>query len=650
MALFNTHLTYLTIIYCCLTLASNAQKSSSKWGRPTEDEINLKVCFYDSAAPVVVLDESGSVEIGYGSGGVYIKKYIKLKILNEKGLDAANISLPYYAKDNFEVITDAKAQTLNIDNSGKIVIHKVDNNQFFDVDVSENWKEIRFSFPLVDVGSILEYSYTTRSQSYTFLEGWTFQNQYPTLHSTFSARIAEGLKYKLVYQGKSLVDKYGSKGDQNTWELYYLPALKDETHLWNVNNYAERIRFQLVGYMKSDARAGIEHVSLLTTWDAIAQDVLESDIYTDYRNNSRIGSDILNSIQADQITDPFLKASAIYRYILEKISWNGEYRVFPLHPANKLFDSHAGSSADINLMMCSLMKEAGLDAIPMLVSTREHGTILRDCELLTQFNSVIVYLRIDDKQYYVDATDRNRPLVLPPVELVTTSGFCLDKKKPFWADINYPRKSKITSLINLSVGESDTTRFRIEIRYEDYTALENRRILVKEGKDKLVESILGQTYTSAMVDSAGIVNRDSTHIPLLVYISGRTTNLVNRSDQMLYLYPLIIPRINKNPFNSDKRYYPVNFSYTESSNCTLCIKFMDNLQIESLPVKSTWTIPEKLVSYSLNSSETEHSVYITSKFDIAEVVVPPNYYPSLKTLYTNILERINDPVVFRIRK
>jgi hypothetical protein len=648
-----THITY-RFFFCLLlalstTLSGYSQKSLSKWGKPSPDDLKLSVCFYDSAAPVIVLDEAGSVEIGFGAGGVYIKKYFKLKILNENGLDAGTIRLPFYVKDNFEVITDVKAHTLNVDENGKLTEHKVDSDQFFEVNTSDDWKETRFSFPAVKAGSILEYSYSLRSKSYTFLEGWVFQNPYPTLHSSFTAKIAEGLDYRLMYQGKELVEKYGSKENQNSWELYYLPALKDEPYLWNCNDYAEEIRFQLTGYKTFDAKDGVKDVTLLTSWKAIAKDVLESDSYTDYRNSARLSEQVMASAGVAGKTGGLAKAIAIYDYFLSTLKWDGTYRVFPVHPANKLFDYHEGSSADINLLLCSVMKNAGLDARLMLVSTRENGAIFRECEVLTQFNSVIVYLKLEGKEYYVDATDKNRPFNLPPFQLLNTSGYCLDKNEPFWVEINSPQKSKSASLIDLFVSNNDTTNFTIEMRFDDYLALKYRDMLDNKGQRETVETILGVPNASATLESTQIVNKDTLSLPLIIKMHGWSTNLANHTGSIIYFSPLIIPRQYKNPFTAERRVYPVNFDYVESAMCSLKVNFTDELLIDNVPLPANLTIPGKSVSFVYNFTIMDKVIAITTKFVINEVIIPARNYAELKQLYGTSLEKLSEPIVFKIK-
>src|SRR5690242_7324009 len=101
-----------------------AQSTPIKWGKVTDEELKLKICPFDSSAAAVVLCDYGDVSFNYGSY-VTINRHIRIKILDRKAIDRANIILSYYVENELEKITDIKAQTININPQGKLSIHEV---------------------------------------------------------------------------------------------------------------------------------------------------------------------------------------------------------------------------------------------------------------------------------------------------------------------------------------------------------------------------------------------------------------------------------------------------------------------------------------------------------------------------------------------
>ncbi len=197
----------------------------------------------------MVLNDYGKIVFGYEA--VYIERHKRIKILNRKGLQEATISIPYYAKDNLEKIAFLRAQTLKIDDKGKVHTQEVNAKQIFDVNHTSNLREKRFIFPNVEVGSIIEYRYTTISKNFFTLEGWNFQSGIPTIHSELRVEKPQSLTYRILLQGSRLSQKY-EKLEEQTWSLDNLHALVKEPFVANYQDYAEKISFQLNIFSQTD--------------------------------------------------------------------------------------------------------------------------------------------------------------------------------------------------------------------------------------------------------------------------------------------------------------------------------------------------------------------------------------------------------------
>jgi hypothetical protein len=267
-------------MYLLIFSQAFSQTDPVKWGKISEEETKLKHCSFDSSAAAVILCDYGKVSFNYGSH-VVIERHTRIKILDRKAIDRANITLPYYTVDDLEKITNIKAQTINFSPQGKMTVHQVEDKQIFDVKENDKWRQKRFTLPAVNEGSIIEYRYTTLSKNYTYLEAWMFQSDIPTVHSEFRAVIGQDLDYKILCQGTRLLAEYDGK-PANRWLLQNLPALLDEPYTANYLNYAEKIRFQLAGYFaREDAfKGGIKHVNIRSDWESLNKELLSDGSFT----------------------------------------------------------------------------------------------------------------------------------------------------------------------------------------------------------------------------------------------------------------------------------------------------------------------------------------------------------------------------------
>ncbi len=94
------------------------------YGKVTADEVNLKECAFDKEATAVVLiDEAVST---YGEQHELLTyRHVRIKILKDKGIGYADIAIPFYRTDDFELITHVEGMVINTDN-GQPVIQTLD--------------------------------------------------------------------------------------------------------------------------------------------------------------------------------------------------------------------------------------------------------------------------------------------------------------------------------------------------------------------------------------------------------------------------------------------------------------------------------------------------------------------------------------------
>lgn len=195
------------------------------------------------------------------------------------------------------------------------------------------------------------------------------------------------------------------------------------------------------------------------------------------------------------------------------------------------------------------------------------------------------------------------------------------------------------------VGNTDSTDFNIDLKFEDYSALKYRNMLEKTGKKETVRFILGENNAVMNLGEIEVSNEDKIEMPLLIKVKGSTNHLVNPAGRMLYLSPLIIPRLAKNPFTSAKRFYPIDFDYKEITRTILKISFSDGIVPVDVPADINWTLPDKSVSFIYKSQNTENELTLTSLYEIRDPMIEADQYIALKRLISNILEKLNQPVV-----
>ena len=121
------------------------QKTLPAFGKVEKAELELKECDFDKNAEALVLFDAGEVYCSLNVNALgdplssLFERHIRIKILNNKGLDRANIHIRYYSYRGAEHIKNLTAQTYNLDASGNIVVSKVDKKLIYTKKINKRY-------------------------------------------------------------------------------------------------------------------------------------------------------------------------------------------------------------------------------------------------------------------------------------------------------------------------------------------------------------------------------------------------------------------------------------------------------------------------------------------------------------------------------
>ena len=528
-------------------------KNELKWGKVTKAEISLVECEYEPGVDAVVLNDLGVLKIA--SSNIVITRHRRIKILHENGLSQGNIEIPFYTKDGWEAVKNVRAQTINVSEEGKLEKIKIPANKIYQIDESDHWKAIRFTFPSIKKGSIIEYSYVTYSKNFTFLDGWMFQSEIPTLQSTFTALIPESMDYRILFEGKRLLQKYSGMKPVNKWSIENVYSIKDEPYVANYLDYAEKIRFQLAGYKRmGTVPGGIEYVTTMTTWEKLANERLQDTNYSSFLLRGGKANEILQGLGL-QDQKPVEKMKSIYNYVKDNYKWNAKYRLFTRKNFNEFLKTKVGNNAEINLFLSLLLKNAGFDTNPVLLSTRKHGKISRSYPFLSQFNYLICNVNLDDKNILMDATNSKRPYFLLSKSCLNEFGYLLDKRNPRWLNIKPNTHTYETILVESVFDENGNISSKVNIKYNGYQALAFREKFEKDDFKDFFDTHL-ETNDLQLGDITQKY-QDQLDKPYEFSFTLDTEDEIVGKNELIYFHPVLINNHKENPFKSDLRHFPV---------------------------------------------------------------------------------------------
>ncbi len=619
-----------------------AQSSPPEFGVFSQEEINLKECPFDKEAEAVILFNDAFSY--YDDEHKLITTYrTRIKILTQSGLDRGDIKIPFYTEDEFEFIRNIEGVTYNPNdrpdqsylNQKSIYTEKKD--KYYSI--------MKFALPNVKVGSIIEYKYESVMKHYGGLDHWFFQNDIPTIKSSYLLEIIPNAEFSYVLSKKPnypVVVKPMPDAGKIYFEMNNIPALRFEPFMDAPKDYLQRVEFQFSGYTNEFGKKDVN-----TTWKDISYNLSTND---NLGNISRKGLTVNDDFKAlvERQTTNTAKLVLIYNYVRNNFTWDGYDSKFAADGLRKVWEKRSGTSGEINLILIKLLQSFDVNASPLLVSERDHGKIDPKIPLIERFNKTVAYAVADGKTFILDATQKFCKPGLTPYNLLNTYALIVDKKNDRLLEIeskNEAYKNQID--IKTTLDANGVLKGTAVIQNDEYAQqLVSERISGNE--KKYVQKELEEPHEGLKIDSFAYKNIKADSVALTEHIKFNTH--INENGGYLLLNYNLFTGLSKNPFKNQERFTNINFGFPYHMLLNETIELPSNGKVDDLPKNKILETPDKNIVVSRTISKSGNLVTIKIEFLQTITLVPYDNYDDLKEFYKLMIDMLNEPIVVKLEK
>lgn len=614
-----------------------------EWGLVAKSDLEMTSYEKDPNAKAVVLADYGVIDV-QDTGNMYKYEFThhkRIKILDKTAFDEGNISIPFYKEDK---IYGLKAQTLNPDGT----ITELTKKDFYQEDINLYYKRKKFSLPNIQVGSIIEYKYSVSSERLAELPEWYFQGELPVRYSEVVVYIHHKFEYVFLFQGQKRTPEEDDEDgvvviNDNQFVMRNAPALKEEAYITSMNNYRTRLRFQLSKvYYTNRADENV-----LTTWDELADELKHGykfgQQYRFKRSYNKVWK-MVEPLLAAATTDDE-KINIIYDFVQNKITWNQYYGIYADDTLDKTLEEGTGDVAAINLMLVALMQEAGVDAYPLLCSSRGNGMITKKYPIIDQFNYLLACVEQGEETLLLDASSADHTLGMIREDALNYTGWLVDGKNSRWKYIE-PQKSSDILWAQLDLSNEGNIEGIFKGRSSGYSGMDERRRYRADGEDFWKER-LSERIPDLKVDEISFKNEDDHTKPFSTEIQFTWEGASQGVGDILYVSPIIYTSFSENPFKSETRLYPVEIPYPIKEQMIINFNIPEGYAVEELPEKVNLAFPNKDASFRFLAEVKGNMITITSRVEVNRLIYDTPEYEAIKGFYDTIVESFSEQIVLK---
>lgn len=570
--------------------------------------------------------------------------YFRIKILSEAGRKYADIEIPIpFLKNSAElsgVVSRIRARTISpsglvVDFDGKILektITKADG---------EKYRAKTFTVPGVQVGSMVEYIYTTEiTGHYIQNSHWIISNELFTKKAKFSLRsfnsgVSEA-SLRWSWHGLQVPPKRDKESTVRL-ELDDIPAFLTEDYMPPQDEMKKRVDFVYTNDSREKDAANY--------WKKVGKRWNTSvELFID---KPKVMEHAVSEICSLNDT-PAQKAEKIYARVQQLRNTSYEIKRKEdksLQDVEEVWTRGYGSGMQLTWLYLALARAAGIEAYGGMVSDRKNYFL--DPKLMegSKLNANVVLLRLNGQDVYCDPGAAYAPFGLLPWDETGVSGLRLDKNGGSWISTTLPESnvSRIERKATLKlISETGGVEGKLTVTYTGLEAF-SRRVEERNENEATRKKFLEDEVKASipMASEVELVTQPewkSSTLPLVAEFKLKVPGWATVTGRGATLNAAMFTAAEKHLFDHPTRTYPIYFQYPNTRLDDVWIELPDGWQATSLPSKTNRDL--KLVSYLLQAENDKEILHLSRKLSTDILLLDVKHYASLQNFYRMV--RTND--------
>ena len=568
--------------------------------------------------------------------------YARIKILTEEGRKYADVEIPFDKAR--ESIHGVQARTIHPDGS----IVKFDGTVYEKPIVQARgvkWLAKTFTMPDVQVGSIIEYRYRRDLESgFVFDSHWILSQDLFTKDAKFSLDPYRGfdLRYSWPIGLPPGTNSPKEEHGKIRLESRDVPAFVTEEYMPPENEAKFRVDF--IYASPSDPIPGKDPDVF---WKKFGKRMYhEVDNFVDKR---RAMTDAAAQI-VEPGDSPEVKLHKIYERTLrmrntsferQKTQQEAE-RENPKTAKNveDLWKLGYGSGNQIAWLFLALVRAAGIQADPVIVSTRDVRFFDYRIQNAAELNSNVVLVTFNGKQVFLDPGTPFVPFGLLPWSETGVKGLRLDKDGGTWVDtpLTETAESRVERKGNLKLATNGTLEGRVTVTFMGQEALSRRREERNEDdaarKQYLEDQIKADIPSGIVVE---LVNRPewaSASPTLVAEYDLKVPGWASIAGQRAIMPVGLFGGQDKRAFQHQTRTHPIYFAFRHQSADDLTIELPPNWQVQSSPQPVREN--RQALDYASSSEFKNGFLHLNRELTVATPLVHVKNYGALQHFFENV--------------
>jgi Domain of Unknown Function with PDB structure (DUF3857) len=566
--------------------------------------------------------------------------YIRIKVLTEEGRKYGDVEIQFIKQT--QDIVAIHARTIRPDGSiaefgGKVfeknlVKGKIAGQQY-------KYQAKTFTLADVQVGSIIEYSYTIDFHDYMLFDShWTLNDELFTKKAAFSLNPYSGI-YSLRWCWNSLPEHVTPPKQENhmiRMMVENVPAFQEEEYMPPEGEMKSRVDFIYEeGVFEKDQASYWKHLGKQRNSQ------LESFI-----GKRKAMQDAVSEIVSPN-DPPDVKLRKIYDRVQQLRNTSYEIakseqqekreKEKPAENVEDVWKRGYGNGNQITWLFLALVRAAGFEAYGCWVSDRKNYFFSPVTMQGYKLNSNVVLVKLGGKDIYFDPGAAFTPFGLLTWSETRVRGLKLDGDGGSWIETSFPEasESQILRTGKLTLSDTGDLEGKLTVTYTGleamYRRLEERHADDVERKKYLEDQIKSQIGAVSDVDLVNRPDWNSSEAPLVAEFNLKLESWASGAGSRAVIPAAVFTAAEKGTFDHSVRVHPIYFEYPFSKKDDIRIELPAGWHVNSIP--NAMDQDGHVIHYYLKVDNAGTTLHLTRNFSLDFIMLEPKYYAALRQFF-----------------
>ncbi len=431
------------------------------------------------------------------------------------------------------------------------------------------------------------------------------------------------------------------EGFVGTWVGNNIKAYREEPFSTGSDDYFAHIGFEL---SKIDI-PGYYFQDISPTYQKLSEKLLDRTDFGTYIEKSSVVRKKAEEIKAEGGSETDV-VRRIYSYVSDYMMWNGIWDFTASATMAKAFSDARGTSAEINLMLLAMLRIAGIEADPVLLSTRENGLLNPFFAIISRFNHVIVSAKVDGVGWLIDATDPVRPFNMLPEECLNGQGWIINRWGGSWIDLTNGEHYGEAVTMEMVMDEKGSLSGTATNLYESYDAWQVRKICSLQGEEAYRDFVQARK-SKWKISALELENLSDPEEPVIEKLSLVVPEAAERGEGFMYINPFLSGRVESNEYYSEERISVIDLACPTFEKYSFKITIPEGWTVAELPQSVNLRMEGGGGGFIYNITANGRDIRLDSEISLTTIRYLPEKYNSIRNFWSSIIRKQAEVVILK---